>query len=333
MATPTANRVRTINDGSSSTDYLYDAQGLLGVQRGPQGETAFVNDWYQFRNDGWTWKQIWADDDRIAQATEKVDPTTGTLTPFRYYAHADLQGSTNIVTDAAGLVFEHDEYFPSGEMWIQESSTTHRTPYRYVGALNDEVRNLDLMGQRWYQPREQVFYSPEPMLYDDPQATIDDPGLLPAYTYAESNGLRLYDDNADDGIMPTSLAVRTQVGRRYDSAAATGHNSQSSGAHRAPPITPSPASRCRTSRRWFANSKTATSRSSTTVKGRCRPPATLRRSAQRAGRGSATRTATLSDFARHSYPGKFKSQLPCAAAIQRSTHCTTFNSSTPAGGG
>jgi hypothetical protein len=54
-------------------------------------------------------------------------------------------------------------------------------------ALNDGVRNLPLMGQRWYQPREQVFYSPEPMLYDDPVSTIDDPGLLPAYTYAESN--------------------------------------------------------------------------------------------------------------------------------------------------
>jgi hypothetical protein len=37
-------------------------------------------------------------------------------------------------------------------------------PYRFVGALNDEVRNLDVMGQRLYQPREQVFYRPEPLL-------------------------------------------------------------------------------------------------------------------------------------------------------------------------
>jgi YD repeat-containing protein len=111
-----ANRVRNINDSSSSTDYLYDAQGLLGVQRGPQGEFGFVNNWFNFSNDGWFWRQIWADDERIAQATEQVDPTTGITTQFRYYDHNDLQGSLNLVTDDTGVVFEHDEYFPSGEL-------------------------------------------------------------------------------------------------------------------------------------------------------------------------------------------------------------------------
>lgn len=200
-----ANRVRNINDSSSSSDYLYDAQGLLGVQRGPQGETAFVNNWFSFTNDGWFWRQIWADDERIAQATEQVDPTTGLTTLFRYYEHNDLQGSTNLVTDNTGLVFEHDEYFPSGELWVQEHDTTHRTPYRFIGDLNDEVRNLDVLGQRWYQPREQVFYSPEPMLYGDPGSIVDDPGLLPAYTYAESNALRMYDD---DGMAPKNAQLK-----------------------------------------------------------------------------------------------------------------------------
>jgi RHS repeat-associated protein len=215
-----ANRASTINDASSSTDYLYDAQGLLGVQRGPQGEKAFVNNWFQFSNDGWFWKEIFADGDRIAQATEQVDPLTGLLTPLDYYEHQDLQGSTNVVTDQTGLVFEHMEYFPSGEIWIHENSTTHRTPYRYVGDYNDEVRNLDLLGQRWYQPREQVFYSPEPLLSSDPGMSVDDPGLLPAYTYAESNGLRLFDaSGAAPGDAQSKLrnrfpnyqAVRTTV--------------------------------------------------------------------------------------------------------------------------
>jgi len=190
-----ANRARNINDASSSTDYLYDAQGLLGVRRDSLGETAFVNNWYQFTNGGWFWKEIFADGDRIAQATEQVDATTGLLTPLDYYEHQDLQGSTNVVTDQTGLEFEHMEYFPSGEIWIHENSTTHRTPYRYVGDYNDEVRGLDLMGQRWYQPREQIFLSPEPLLSSQPGQSIADPGLLPAYTYAESNGLRLYDAN------------------------------------------------------------------------------------------------------------------------------------------
>jgi RHS repeat-associated protein len=200
-----ANRVRTINDASSSTDYLYDGQGLLGVQRGPQGEHAFVNNWYQFSNDGWFWKEIWADDDHLAQATEQVDPATGALTPLDYYEHKDLQGSVNVVTDQTGAEFEHTEYFPSGEIWIHENSTTHRTPYRFVGDLNDEVRNLDLLGQRWYQPREQVYYSPEPLLSTEGAQAIDDPGLLSAYSYAESNPLRLNDTS---GTAPGSVFSR-----------------------------------------------------------------------------------------------------------------------------
>lgn len=208
-----ANRVRNINDTSDSTDYRYDHQGLLSVQRGPQGEKAFVNSWYQTINGGWKWKQIWADDDRIAQSTEQLVCTdedgdgvqTCVLVPLRYYNHEDLQGSTNIVTDTQGLVFEHIEYFPSGEIWMQENSTTHRTPYRFNGAYNDETRNLNNHGQRWYEPREQLFYSPDPMLEEQPGAVIGDPALLPAYTYAESNPLRLYDY---DGRAPKDPLAR-----------------------------------------------------------------------------------------------------------------------------
>jgi RHS repeat-associated protein len=203
-----ANRARNINDASGSTDYLYDAQGLLGVQRGPGGELAFVNNWYQFSNDGWFWKQIWADSDHLAQATEQVDSATGRATPLDYYEHKDLQGSVNVVTDETGAEFEHMEYFPSGEIWIHENSTTHRTPYRYVGELNDEVRDLNLLGQRWYQPHDQVFFSPEPLLYTDGAQAIDDPGLLSAYSYAESNPMRLSDPS---GSAPGSVLSRLRA--------------------------------------------------------------------------------------------------------------------------
>jgi RHS repeat-associated protein len=198
------DRAIEINDTSNSTDYSYDHLGLMGVRRDGLGETAFVNDWFQTVNQGWAWRQIWAGESRIAQATEHLDEL-GNLTQYRYYQHEDLQGTTNLVTDAQGLVFEHIEYFPSGELWIHENSTTHRTPYRFVGAFNDEFRNLHNLGQRWYEPREQMFYNPEPLLYKDPQSVIGDPGLLPAYSYAESNPLRLYDN---DGLAGKNVQSR-----------------------------------------------------------------------------------------------------------------------------
>jgi RHS repeat-associated protein len=211
-----ADRAVRIDDASNGTDYRYDHRGLMGVQRDSLGESAFVNDWYQTTNGGWTWRQIWAGEDRIVRATEKLD-NQGNVTKFHYYQHEDLQGSTNLVTDSQGLVFEHQEYIASGELWITEKSTTNRTPYRFVGAYNDEARNLDNLGQRWYEPREQLFYSPEPLLNKDPQAVIGDPGLLPAYSYAESNPLRLYDN---DGLVSQDVQKRFQLSERVPAGTA-----------------------------------------------------------------------------------------------------------------
>jgi RHS repeat-associated protein len=112
---------------------------------------------------------------------------------MRYFVHQNLQGSTNIVTDDLGLVFQRIEYFPSGEIWIHEHGDVHRTPYLYADAYFDEFRDLISLGDRWYDPREQFLYSPDPVLHDDVDDVIADPALLPAYSYAQSNPLSLID--------------------------------------------------------------------------------------------------------------------------------------------
>jgi RHS repeat-associated protein len=133
---------------------------------------------------------------------------------MRYFLHKDLQGSTNIVTDDTGLVFQHIEYFPSGETWIEEHSDVYRTPYLYDGGYFDEWRNLIDLGARWYEPREQFMYSTDPVLESDPAQLIDDPALSPAYSYAESNPLRLVDP---DGRRPS--AARQAFGNAFGRAA------------------------------------------------------------------------------------------------------------------
>src|SRR5262249_56860381 len=39
------DRLRNVNDGSTSTDYSYDDLGERVIERGPSGETAFINPW------------------------------------------------------------------------------------------------------------------------------------------------------------------------------------------------------------------------------------------------------------------------------------------------
>ena len=80
-----------------------------------------MNRWYTVHNGTVAWKEIWADDDRIA--TKRVF-TDGSPEFMRYFLHKDLQGSTNIVTDDTGLVFQHDEYSPSGEIWVPFNTVT-----------------------------------------------------------------------------------------------------------------------------------------------------------------------------------------------------------------
>jgi RHS repeat-associated protein len=247
------NHARSVQDQGATTRYTYDEQGQLAIERGPEGETSFVNRWYTVRNGSVPWKHVWAGDDRLAikrsfdvcppeppVVDPPLDPTTDPTTDpdaepttaenggstdgddgdgdgdgevdedcgfehMVYFLHKDLQGSTNVITDGTGLVFEHLEYFPGGEIWVLEHSTIHRTMYLYAGGYLDEFRNLLNLGQRWYEPREQFLYSPDPVLVDDPWQVIDDPGLLPAYSYAGSNPLRFADV---DGRAPTWVQAK-----------------------------------------------------------------------------------------------------------------------------
>ena len=193
------DRSTSIADQGSTTRYTYNDEDSLAIERGPEGETSFVNRFYTVHNGTVTWKHFWAGTERIATKREMPEDE---IEHMRYFFHKDLLGSTNIVTDPNGLVFEHIEYFPSGETWVLEHSDIYRTPYLYSGGYFDEFRELYNLGARWYEPREQLFYSPDPALVQSPRRPISDPALLAAYTYAEDNPLRLVDR---DGRVPEDV--------------------------------------------------------------------------------------------------------------------------------
>jgi RHS repeat-associated protein len=214
------DRVTSVADQGSTTRYTYDDANVLAIERGPQGETSFVNRYYTVHNGAVGWKDYWIGTQRIATQRQisaagddddndidAGDGISGTVSishtlagPFLYFYHKDLLSSTNFVTDHDGLVYEYMLYFPSGEPWVREHSNVYRTPYLYTGSYLDEFRELDYFGARWYTAREQMLYSPDPLLVQVPTGPIDDPALLPAYTYAENNPMRLVDYS---GTQPT----------------------------------------------------------------------------------------------------------------------------------
>ena len=62
-----------------------------------------------------------------------------------------------------------------------------------------------------------MFYSPDPVLYDDPTSLLDDPGLASVYSYANSNPLAFGDP---DGRKPLMLTGAQRLQLRHDLRAA-----------------------------------------------------------------------------------------------------------------
>ena len=165
---------------------------------------------------------------RLHRIETKKAESPGLQENKRYFLHKDLQGNTNMVTDLAGVPFEHLIYFPGGEPWILESSTTFREMFTYAGAYYDDSRLLLSLGRRWYEPREEYLFTSDPGLLDIPESVIDDPALIPPYTYGENNPLRLADH---DGRVPEDVqrAFRAAFGKPgggLDAAALNAFSSQ-----------------------------------------------------------------------------------------------------------
>jgi len=140
------------------------------IKRGPQGETVYVNQFFTQRPGATGTKHIYAGTSRIAsklvrQDTPNSNPSGNT--PFEkdlYFFHPDHIGSTNYVTDLNGKLYEHLEYFPFGEAWVEENSNQQRTPFLFTAKELDEETGLYYYGARYYDPRTSVWQSADPIL-------------------------------------------------------------------------------------------------------------------------------------------------------------------------
>jgi RHS repeat-associated protein len=118
--------------------------------------------------------------------------TNTTNQSFLYFYHTDHLGSTSYVTDDAGEVYEHMEYFAYGEIFVQEHSNTNRTPYLFNGKELDEETGLYYFGARYFDPRTSIWQSVDPK--------ADEMPAWSPYNYALGNPVKLVDP---DGMKPT----------------------------------------------------------------------------------------------------------------------------------
>ncbi|WP_303840127.1 RHS repeat domain-containing protein [Apibacter mensalis] len=122
---------------------------------------------------------------------------------MQYYYHPDHLGSSSYITNLDGEIVQHVEYVPFGEVFIEERNNSWNTPYLFNGKELDEETGLYYYGARYYNPRESIFLSVDP-LYDKTM-------LIYQYTY--QNPIKYTDPTGmkTEGVDPENETVLPEI--------------------------------------------------------------------------------------------------------------------------
>ncbi|HEX6686418.1 MAG TPA: SpvB/TcaC N-terminal domain-containing protein [Candidatus Limnocylindrales bacterium] len=163
--------------------YRYDADGVRVVKDSAQFHL-YPNQHYSTRGNH-EFKHVYIGETKLL--TKFVEPVNR-VEDRKYYSHPDHLGSTGFVTDESGGLSEHLKYFPGGETWVSEHPS-QPVPHQFTGKEFDPETGLYYFGARYYDPRTQVWQSPDPALPDAARNPTD----LSAYLYGAGNPLTFID--------------------------------------------------------------------------------------------------------------------------------------------
>ncbi|WP_253728791.1 RHS repeat domain-containing protein [Treponema sp. OMZ 857] len=219
------NLLTKSSDRSYTVHYRYGEDGQRALKYTEEGrsETLYFNNFYtihipvQDKNNPQglrVHKHIFVGNSRLVTAMTHTDNNgdNAEQREKRYYYHSDHLGSAQFVTDWRGRQYEHIEYTPYGELWIEEvAAGLDKLPFRFTGKEMDEETGLYYYGARYLDPKYSRWLSGDPALGEYvPKAPIDDeakkhnenlPGMggvfnvvnLHLYHYAGNNPVKYTD--------------------------------------------------------------------------------------------------------------------------------------------
>ena len=223
------NLLTKSSDRSYTVHYRYGEDGQRALKYTEEGrsETLYFNNFYtihipvQDKNNPQglrVHKHIFVGNSRLVTAMTHTDNNgdNAEQREKRYYYHSDHLGSAQFVTDWRGKQYEHIEYTPYGELWIEEvAAGLDKLPFRFTGKEMDEETGLYYYGARYLDPKYSRWLSGDPALSDYiPKAPVDDeakkhnenlPGMggvfnvvnLHLYHYAGNNPVKYTDPDGE----------------------------------------------------------------------------------------------------------------------------------------
>ena len=234
------NLLTKSSDRSYTVHYRYGEDGQRALKYTEEGrsETLYFNNFYtihipvQDKNNPQglrVHKHIFVGNSRLVTAMTHTDNNgdNAEQREKRYYYHSDHLGSAQFVTDWRGKQYEHIEYTPYGELWIEEvAAGLDKLPFRFTGKEMDEETGLYYYGARYLDPKYSRWLSGDPALSDYiPKAPIDDeakkhnenlPGMggvyntvnMHLYHYAGNNPVKYTDPDGREQNLPQRIFTK-----------------------------------------------------------------------------------------------------------------------------
>ena len=172
------NLLSKSSDRNFTVHYRYGEDGQRALKYTDEGrsETLYFNNFFtihiptQDQNNPQglrVHKHIFVGNSRLVTAMTHTDNSGDNeeQKAKRYYYHSDHLGSAQFVTDWHGRQYEHIEYTPYGELWIEEvAAGLDKLPFRFTGKELDEETGLYYYGARYLDPKYSRWLSGDPAL-------------------------------------------------------------------------------------------------------------------------------------------------------------------------
>ncbi|WP_437956071.1 RHS repeat-associated core domain-containing protein [Sorangium sp. So ce119] len=226
-----ASEIKLFNQTRSKN--LYDGEGQRAVSKHDvvgQEETAYISQDLTIRDGRYLTKHVYAGGTQLAS---KMDSAWLNHPPTLYF-HTDHLRSTQYSSNEEQTLIQHNEYFPSGELWRDETDSRYELARRYTfsGKELDIGTGLHYFGARYYDGRQSQWLSPDPMVAQyfsgQPALGVYAPVNLSLYAYAGNNPTNNVDrtgqyfESVWDGIslgMGIASLVDNIAQRKWGSAA------------------------------------------------------------------------------------------------------------------